>query len=503
MKKRKLELLAVLTLAGVISVTGTYSYIVNADNIEVKQGDMTISLPEDMLVTNVKSFLNVRLEPKSNSKIIAKLTVGQSVEVVEYLEQWVKVKVDDQEGYVYTEYTVSGDELGSYVGNNLELFKKTTRQTKQAFQGVYKTKQAASEDAIQYNVTGVVNNDATEYVTRTTDKTIKDEYTEVKKCLVLDKGDGLRIRTEASKEKGEVIGGVSRGTYMEFLAYEGPDWLKVKWKGQVGYVAREYAKVCTIKEPASNIKDTLKKDTKVKVSKVTPKWIAIIADDGNESYIERKYVDLEVKATNEEKVKQFVGFMENNVSYEVAAVFENDKVAEVVLPDGTTGYTKSENLMMEILIDPPEVDYSVIPKEADDAQDSDNVNFKDIKVGATRQEMVEFALQFLGNPYVWGGTSLTKGADCSGFTQQIYKHAGISISRCSFEQVKDGEEIKFEDLKPGDLIFYWNNEAGRIGHVTMYIGDGKVVHASSPKSGIKISNWNYRKPYKAVNIIGD
>lgn len=500
MKKRKIEILAVLSLAGVISFTSTYSYIASADNLEIEKGDMTISIPEDMLVANVKSFLNVRLEPKSASPIIAELTVGQSVEVVEYLDKWVKVKVDEQEGYVFTDYTVSGDDLGTYVSNNLQLFKKTTRQQDSSFRGVYESKKAASDDAIEYNMTGVVNNTTAEYVTSSTDEIIEDEYEDVKKCLVLDEGDGLRIRSKANKKKGEVIGGVAKGTYMEFLAYEGPDWIKVKWKGQVGYVAREFVKVCTIKEPASNIKDTLEKETKVSVIKITPNWVVTEDEDGNKGYIERKYVDVTAEATN--KIKKFVGFMENNVSYEVISVFEDDRVAEIALPDGTTGFTKLDNLMMEILIDPPEVDYSVIPEE-DEVQDSSNVKFKDIEVGATREEMVEFALQFLGNPYVWGGTSLTKGADCSGFTQQIYKHAGISISRCSFEQVNDGKEIEFEDLKKGDLIFYWNKEAGRIGHVAMYIGNGKVVHASSPKYGIKISKWNYRKPYKAANIIGD
>ena len=98
---------------------------------------------------------------------------------------------------------------------------------------------------------------------------------------------------------------------------------------------------------------------------------------------------------------------------------------------------------------------------------------------------------------------MTKGADCSGFTQQVLKHAGINISRTSYQQANDGEEIDFEDLRAGDLIFYWNNELGRIGHVAMYIGDGKIVHASSRKTGIKVSQWNYRTPYMAVNVIGD
>lgn len=119
-----------------------------------------------------------------------------------------------------------------------------------------------------------------------------------------------------------------------------------------------------------------------------------------------------------------------------------------------------------------------------------------------RVDMVEYAKQFLGNPYKWGGTSLTKGTDCSGFTQAIYKHFGIKISRTSRSQSKDGKKISTSELKPGDLLFY-ADETGTINHVTMYIGNGQVIHASSPKSGIKISKYNYRTPVKCVDIIQD
>lgn len=119
-----------------------------------------------------------------------------------------------------------------------------------------------------------------------------------------------------------------------------------------------------------------------------------------------------------------------------------------------------------------------------------------------RVDIVEYAKKFLGNPYKWGGTSLTKGADCSGFVQAIYKHFGIKISRTSKSQSKDGKKISTSDLKPGDLLFY-ADETGTINHVTMYIGNGQVIHASSPKSGIKISKYNYRTPVKCVDIIQD
>lgn len=123
-------------------------------------------------------------------------------------------------------------------------------------------------------------------------------------------------------------------------------------------------------------------------------------------------------------------------------------------------------------------------------------------VSDIRVEVVEYAKQFLGNPYVYGGTSLTKGTDCSGFVQSVYKHFGVKLSRTSRTQVNDGTQINISDLKAGDLVFYTNG-SGTINHVAMYIGGGQVIHASSPKSGIKISKYNYRTPYKAVSVLYD
>ena len=103
-----------------------------------------------------------------------------------------------------------------------------------------------------------------------------------------------------------------------------------------------------------------------------------------------------------------------------------------------------------------------------------------------RQQIVDFALQFVGNPYVYGGTSLTNGADCSGFVQSIYKQFGISLPRVAADQANAGTRISVEEALPGDLIFYAEN--GSVYHVVMYIGNGKVVHASSSASGIKVSD---------------
>ena len=95
--------------------------------------------------------------------------------------------------------------------------------------------------------------------------------------------------------------------------------------------------------------------------------------------------------------------------------------------------------------------------------------------------VADYATQFVGNPYVWGGTSLTNGADCSGFVQSVYANFGVSLPRTSYEQQTAGTEVSYSDAQPGDLICYG-------GHVAIYLGDGKIVHASNSRDGIKISN---------------
>lgn len=110
-----------------------------------------------------------------------------------------------------------------------------------------------------------------------------------------------------------------------------------------------------------------------------------------------------------------------------------------------------------------------------------------------------YAQKFVGNRYVWGGTSLTRGTDCSGFTMSVYRKFGYRIPRTSRAQSRYGKKVRFSNLLPGDLIFYTHG-TGRVNHVAMYIGKGKVVHASNPRTGIKISRYNYSRPKCARRI---
>lgn len=110
---------------------------------------------------------------------------------------------------------------------------------------------------------------------------------------------------------------------------------------------------------------------------------------------------------------------------------------------------------------------------------------------AERKALVNFALQFVGNPYVYGGTSLTNGADCSEFVMSVFKEFGYDLPRVAAAQYEASQKKDISQLETGDLVFYG---AGGINHVALYIGNGKIVHASTAATGIKVSDYNYETP---------
>ena len=163
----------------------------------------------------------------------------------------------------------------------------------------------------------------------------------------------------------------------------------------------------------------------------------------------------------------------------------NEVDAEDALENGETLYDEEGNeIDPDSVTDEEESDGDVEYDEYGNVIDSDNtVDPEEYQSSGSGSgsSVVDFATQFVGNPYVWGGTSLTDGADCSGFVQSVYANFGVSLPRTSYEQQNAGTEVSYADAQPGDLICYG-------GHVAIYMGDGKIVHASNEKDGIKISN---------------
>lgn len=157
-----------------------------------------------------------------------------------------------------------------------------------------------------------------------------------------------------------------------------------------------------------------------------------------------------------------------------------------VILSGTEGYVCADYVNVHDAL-PKGVTLEQLIQESEDAQ---------ADIGAS---VVEYAKQFLGNPYVWGGTSLTNGTDCSGFTMRIYEHFGYSLSRTSSAQSHNGTRVDLSEIQPGDLLFY--SYGGSIGHVAIYAGGGRIIHASTERTGICVGNAYFMTPTCAVRIV--
>ena len=185
---------------------------------------------------------------------------------------------------------------------------------------------------------------------------------------------------------------------------------------------------------------------------------------------------------------------DDNYDYSYYYNEDEEDIPEEAYYDSSYYYDEDEEVPEVYYYYDEEADETVYYYEEEDEETGETVRHTTTTSGdTTGSSIVEYAQQFVGNPYVWGGESLTNGADCSGFTQAVFSDMGISIGRTAAEQAEGGEEVDLDDIQAGDILYYYNDE-GRIGHVTIYNGDGTVTHASNPENGIRISDVDYRTP---------
>lgn len=337
----------------------------------------------------------------------------------------------------------------------------------------------------------------------------------------------VNIRTEANTES-EVVGKLYRGCATDILEVVG-DWVRIKSGKVEGYIKSEYLaigvdaealveefadKYATITTQTLYVRQEQSTDSKITtmvpggetyyIIKEHESWVEILLgqdDDGQDEtgYVSKDYIDIEVK------FKYAISIEEEQAKL---AAEEAARQAEIERLEALAK-EQEENRQREA------AKKAAAEKAAKEAAKNNNSNSSNSsknnssttsssessKGSGTGQQIADYAVKFVGNPYVWGGTSLTRGADCSGFVQSVYSQFGYSITRVSADQASSaGKEVSMSDLRAGDLIFY-RNSSGRVNHVAMYIGNGKVVHASNAREGIKISSYNYRTPYKARRIV--
>lgn len=264
--------------------------------------------------------------------------------------------------------------------------------------------------------------------------------------------DSLNVRK--SPVDGEIIGRILKDGACEIISEEN-GWYYIESGDITGYVSADY--VLTGDAALEKAWEAV-----ANVAKVTADALYLRQEPNTECDI------LEVLGNSEE--------------FEVVEILDG---WAKILVDSTEGYVST--------------DYVSISPQLETARTLEQLQYG-MGVSDLRIEMVNFAQQFVGYPYVYGGNSLTKGTDCSGFTYLIYQHFGISIPRTATTQYNFGKKINISELKPGDLIIYGESQ---IEHVGMYIGNGQIVHASSARTGIKYSQMYYRNIIGCVRILND
>lgn len=264
----------------------------------------------------------------------------------------------------------------------------------------------------------------------------------------------LNIRQEASTDS-EVVGILTNHNACELLEDAG-EWYKVTSGKVTGYVNKQY--LVTGDEAEAIAEQEIKT-----VATVNTETLNVRAE----------------KSTDAAVLSQ-VG---NSEAFTVNSVA--DGWVEISVDD-SVGYISQ--------------DYVTLAQALPTAKTIEQVKYGD-GVSDVRASVVSYALQFVGNRYVWGGTSLEKGVDCSGFTMRILGKYGISLPHSSRAQPSYGTKISASEAKPGDLFFYGSGRS--ISHVAIYIGNGQIVHASNKRDGIKVSNAYYRNPICVVRYLPD
>ncbi|MCI8318143.1 MAG: SH3 domain-containing protein [Lachnospiraceae bacterium] len=426
------------------------------------------SMSGEIAFAQCEEYINVRSSASADSEVVGKVYNNGSVTILSQVGDWYEVQSGNATGYVKAEFFVIGEHAQSIA------------------------------DEVAYNVATV-------------------------------HPEALVVRSQPS-EDSEQIGMAYSSDQLEVVQYEG-DWMKVALGGDVyGYVNAYYVDYDTYYPTAETLEE--------EQARLDQEWLNYLADQeaeraaAEQAYLDaiaeqeaaeqqaawdaewqaqqssqtsqdaqasadaayQEYLDAqaEADAATQQADEQAVIDAANEAQAAYQAYLEQQAAADAAAQEEQQQtepvYTEPEQ--------PSQPDYTEPDYSEPDYSEPDYSEPEPPSSGYTLgQQIVDFAVQYVGCPYVWGGTSLTNGADCSGFTQSVMANFGIYIPRVAADQAYGGTPVSLSEIQAGDLLFY--EGGGGIGHVTIYMGNGQVVHASTSDTGIIISDYSYRTPVSA------
>lgn len=301
---------------------------------------------------------------------------------------------------------------------------------------------------------------------------VKQEFVTLTQADAIVDEEFINVR-EAADISSSVIGVVSLGQTITVTGIEG-DWYTVTYNGQNGFVYNDdltggmldmlggvTAKAKTVQPPAAQEAD-------------------VETDNGVYVVINSSSLNLREEANTDSEI---IDCYPNGYTFDIVGIADGGWI-KVIDDSDRIGYVKSEFVDFKNGAKPDNTVY-------DDSRASRVDYSNEAPATVKANEMIGYAKQFIGTPYVYGGTSLTSGVDCSGFIYSVYKDFGISLDRRSRDQINDGPRVAKEDLRPGDLVFFNTGGESEISHVGMYIGNGEYIHSTNgAANGVTISDIN-------------
>ena len=456
----------------------------------VAAGDEVVSTNGSLGVIQVSGYLNVRETPATDGTIIGTIMGGGGCDILDTTEDgsWHHISSGGFEGYVSSQYVLTGEAARAAVADNVKKMAVITTDSLRV----------RSEPVFEGsdNVVGAVARDERYEILSEGDGWVEieqgyistsDGNAEVRYCLnearkldmrtmavnqysnllVSKVNNYLNVRSSPTQDEGmgNVIGKLPSRAAAEILeTSEDGQWYKIKSGNITGYVSADPQYIATGQEA---------RDLALQEAAL----MAVVKVDG---------LRVRTEPSTESKI-----WTQLSMEEKYPVIDQLDGWVQIELDTGEdtdNAYISTRDNNVEVRYALPEaIKFSPLEEQANAEM-------------SRRTQIVNYALQFVGNPYVWGGTSLTNGADCSGFTMKVMEHFGISLPHYSGSQAKMGRAVSSSEMRPGDLIFYANS-SGTVNHVAMYIGNGQIVHAASRRSGIRISTWNYRQPKTIRNVI--
>ena len=493
------------------------------------------SMTGELAFAQCEEYINIRQEPDENSEVVAKIYNDNAATIISKTGDWYQITSGNAFGYVKADYLVTGDEASAIAEkvqyhiariHPEELYIRSEKSEESTAVGsVHQTDEV---DAVSYDngawiqivaddgTKGYINAYYADYLTcYPVAETLEEEQDRLRnQADTSETGEGsgqgaiygvekaaeytepVSYDSESSSDTGSVADGSGNDGYTESSDSYDSGYSEENTDTSTSDGSQDYSTDTSGDESWDNSSDasddTTWSDTSDSGSadstgsgdSYTESDNSTAETDGSYSEPDNSYIEPEAPETDASYSEPETSAPETDAPYtepETSAP-ETDapyREPETSAPETDAPYTEPETSAPET--EAPETE---APATEDTSSSSD-----------LGQQIASYAVQFVGNPYVYGGTSLTNGADCSGFVQSVFANFGIGLSRTAASQASGGTSVSLDSLQAGDLLFY--SSSGSVDHVALYIGGGQIVHAANSASGIIISNAYYSTPVAA------